>query len=187
MFKNLVMVVISTSVIFNSALFAQDSEKTETQYAQEITKTLLQTLGKNLKMHMKKEGPLGAAKFCTLEALNITESVNVKYGEKVDVKRISLKYRNPVNKPTQEEAKVLEKLEQLKLEGKLPKIYVQKNEKANVYYKPLVIKKNVCLKCHGNIAKLELKAYLSTTYVDDKALGYKMGDLRGAIVVTITK
>ena len=185
--KNLRVILISTVLMLNSTLFAQTVDETESEFAQKVSMTLLKTLGKNLKMHMKKEGPVGAAKFCSLEALNITQEVSEKYGKKVDVKRISLKYRNPVNAPTQEQIVVLKKLEALNAEQKLPKLYKQENNDSTTYYKPLVIKKKVCLKCHGNITTSALKNYIEKTYPEDEARGYKMGDLRGAVLVKIEK
>jgi hypothetical protein len=71
-------------------------------------------------------------------------------------------------------------------EKKLPAYIVEKEGDSYKYYKPLVIKKEVCLKCHGDIsANKELSEYMSKTYPKDKATGYKMNDLRGAIVVEI--
>jgi len=43
-----------------------------------------------------------------------------------------------------------------------------------------------CLKCHGDISKnKELSDFMHEYYPEDKAVGYKMGDLRGAILVEI--
>ena len=54
-------------------------------------------------------------------------------------------------------------------------------------YKPLMINKKVCLKCHGDITNEKLKNTIAKKYPEDKATGYKMGDIRGAVVVTIKK
>ncbi|MBS0244009.1 MAG: DUF3365 domain-containing protein, partial [Proteobacteria bacterium] len=38
----------------------------------------------------------------------------------------------------------------------------------------------VCLACHGSDLKPDVKAELTRYYPDDKATGYKLGELRGA-------
>ncbi len=156
----------------------------------EVSKTLLQTLGKNLKKEMKAGGPMAAAAFCTNKAYALTASVDKNYGKDVQVKRISLKERNPANQPQAEEKVILESLDNLQKSGvMLPPYLVERvNKDTYKFYKPLMINKQVCLKCHGDIAKNQkLSQYLGKTYPHDKATGYKMGDLRGAVVVTITK
>ena len=41
----------------------------------------------------------------------------------------------------------------------------------------------VCLKCHGTDLSPEVTAKMTELYPQDKATGYKEGDLRGAFVV----
>ena len=153
------------------------------------SKTLLKTLGKNMKQHMKSGGPMQALDFCSNEAYSITQDVNKKLAKGVEVKRISSKYRNPANKPTANELAVLNSLEDMKAQNiVLPKFLVQRvDSQTYKFYKPLVIKKQVCLKRHGNIENADLKKEIASRYPTDKATEYKMNDLRGAVVVTIKK
>ncbi len=157
---------------------------------QKVSKTLLQTLGKNLKKQMKAGGPMAAAEFCTTKAYALTGSIDAKYGKDVTVKRISLKERNPANKPQGEEKVILESLDNLQKNGVIlpPYLVARTNKDTYQFYKPLLINKQVCLKCHGDIAKNQkLSQYLAKTYPHDKATGYSMGDLRGAVVITVKK
>jgi len=152
-------------------------------------KLLLKTLGSNMKKNMKAGGPMQALDFCSQKAYTLTEKVNKELPKGVSVKRITMKVRNPANKPEADEAAVLEALTKLKSANViLPKQIVQKVDK-NTYkvYKPLVINKKVCLKCHGDVQNKKLKAEIEKRYPQDKAMHYKMGDLRGAIVTTIKK
>jgi hypothetical protein len=58
----------------------------------------------------------------------------------------------------------------------------------DAYYKPIVINNEACLKCHGGLdVNSPLAKAIKTTYPEDKAIGYKMGDLRGMVVVTFPK
>jgi hypothetical protein len=188
--------LLATGALLGASLLANPYQSQQEEYdyivktGKTVSTNLLKTLGKNLKKHMKAEGPIGAAKFCNAEAFSLTESVDKKSGEDVSVKRISLKNRNAANAPQGSEKTVMQALETLQNSHViLPKFLIERVDASTVkYYKPLVINKGVCLKCHGDIAKNpELSKFISSHYPDDKATHYKMGDLRGAIVVTIKK
>ncbi|BBG65772.1 cytochrome c family protein [Hydrogenimonas sp.] len=154
----------------------------------EASRLLLKTLGGNMKKHMKAGGAKEALSFCSMNAASLTAEVDEKLGKDVSVKRITLKPRNPANLAEGDEKEVLEALEILKRNGvQLPKYLLQKRAGGYKFYKPLVINKKVCLKCHGSNIDPNLEAQIRKTYPTDKATGYKMGDLRGAIVVTIEK
>jgi len=159
------------------------------QTAKASSKLLLKTLGSNMKKNMKAGGPMQALDFCSKEAYTLTEKVNKELPQGVSIKRITLKERNPANLAENDEAVILEALAKLKSANViLPKMVIEKVD-AHTYkvYKPLVINKQVCLKCHGDIQNNKLKAEIEKRYPADKATHYKMGDLRGAIVTTIKK
>jgi len=46
-----------------------------------------------------------------------------------------------------------------------------------------------CVKCHGDVKKMNKEAYgiILKRYPDDKAIGYKEGDFRGAFIAEIIK
>ena len=149
---------------------------------QSSAKTLIKTLGKNMKQYMKKGDIEGAVNFCANNGLGLTDKVSKKLGKNVSIKRISLKYRNPMNKPTKTEARILFMLEN----SKAP-LLTKVSDTEYKFYKPLRIGKPVCLKCHGkgdDIPEIARKT-IGNFYPNDNATGYEFGDLRGAIVVTI--
>jgi len=188
--KSFALISLTAGILLAAPAQKQDKELKEVvQTGQKSSKLLLKTLGKNMKAHMKKGGPMDALSFCSNEAYSLTEKVNKQLPKGVRVKRISLKYRSPANQPQADEAKVLKAMEALKDANViLPKHFVEKaGEKVYKFYKPLLINKGVCLKCHGDVKDTELKRAIAERYPVDKAMGYKMGDLRGAIVVTIDK
>lgn len=157
---------------------------------QDASQQLLKTLGSNLKKNMKAGGPMQAFTFCNTQAYPLTDGVNEQLDEGVQVKRISLAYRNPANVPQKDEAEILEALNTLqKNRAILPPYIIQKTAKDSYkFYKPLTINKGVCLKCHGDLSQnKKLAALIAKNYPEDKAVGYKMHDLRGAIVVDIKK
>ena len=188
--KAITIVSLATSLLLAAPQNKKDENlKQVVQTGKKSSQLLLKTLGKNMKKNMKAGGPMKALDFCSQEAYNLTEKVNKQLPKGVHVKRISMKFRNPANQPAADETIVLEALQKLKNANViLPKQIVQKVDgNTYKYYKPLVINKKVCLKCHGDIKDVELRRAIEERYPIDKATHYKMGDLRGAIVVTIKK
>jgi len=55
-------------------------------------------------------------------------------------------------------------------------------------YVPLLVEKG-CLKCHGPVAKIDPKVreLIEKKYPEDRAVDFKEGDLRGAIVAEMPK
>jgi len=188
--QKLIYLSLSTTLLLAGPMSKKDPEiESVIQTGKQSSKILLKTLGKNMKQHMKSGGPMNALDFCSNEAYDITKQVNQSLAKNVEVKRISSKYRSPVNKPTSDELAVLDSFANMKAQNiLLPKYLVQKVDSHTYkFYKPLTIKKQVCLKCHGNIENMPLKKEIESRYPQDKATGYKMNDLRGAVVVTIKK
>ena len=179
--------LLLSTLLLTQTLSAQSSTVNNTlPVAKKVTQKLLSTLQKNLKMHMKKGGPLAAAKFCNLKAMILTQDVDKTFGDDIHVKRISFKTRNPTNTPTDSEREILEKLQTLHATKSLPKFFIDQNSDSLKFYKPLIINKPVCLKCHGNIHKnSNLGQFLQEYYPQDKAINYKMHNFRGAVVVEI--
>lgn len=154
----------------------------------EVSAALLQKLGGEVKAKMHSDGPLGALLFCSQNALVLTDNVAKESG--TSIRRVSLKNRNPVNSPLNEEQSLLQKWESMVQNGQaLPSYEIKKlSDSKNVYYKPILINNEACLKCHGDIkADTPLGKAIAATYPEDKATGYKMGDIRGMIAITITE
>ena len=175
--------ILLTSVILASSVFAEGY----VAKANKISKDLLKTLGSNLKKEMKANGPVKALEFCNVNASKLTKKIDAKY-KGIEVKRVSLKPRNSSNKPSKDEVVILKSLENMYKVGVKPKNIVQKIDGKVKVYKPLLISKKVCLVCHGDLSKNKtLAKKIHKLYPNDKATGYKMHDLRGAIVVTMPK
>ncbi len=181
--------IISISLLMISSLQAQ--ELNSKQEGLKYIKMLGKELKSNLKAHMKSDKTgLSAMAFCSQKASEIEQEVNAKLPKGVSVRRTALKIRNQKNKPDAIDLKILnyysKKAEEKKLSPKDIEV-VDTNSSTRVY-KPLLIKP-VCLKCHGDINKIsdDIKTVLNKTYPQDKATGFKEGDLRGVIVSEIKK
>lgn len=176
------------SLLLTSGLYAQEIPQDIVETGDKVTKELTQHLSSKLQHEIKTNGIIQAANFCNANALILTEEVNLHQVQGISIKRISLKERNPANTPTPDEREALDSMQKMLDEKKLPEYIITQETKSYKYYKPLVIKKEACLKCHGDIAQNPpLQQFMKEHYPEDKATGYKMGDLRGAMVVEIRK
>ena len=145
-------------------------------------------LGGELKAGMAAGGPVSTIQICNKKAGEIAADISKKYGWKIG--RTSLKVRNPTNTPDAWETKVLNAFEARKAGGEDPaKIEyseVVKQDGKNVfrYMKAIPIPQDApCLACHGEKIDSAVAAKLKELYPQDKATGFKTGDLRGAFTV----
>jgi hypothetical protein len=186
--KYTAIMAIGSSLLLAAPSAKKDAElKSVIKIGDRGSKMLLKTLGKNMKQRLTDGGVMKALDFCSNEAFTLTEGVNKKLPNGVRVKRISGKFRSPSNKASEKELAVLASFKKMQeLNIILPKHLIEKVDSHTYkYYKPLVIKKKACLLCHGEIKDIDLKREIASRYPIDKAMGYKMGDLRGAVVVTV--
>jgi len=190
--KPIILATLTSSLLLGAPVTKLTKEEKQIKETVELgeksSKMLLDTLGKNIKKHMEKGGVMKAFDFCSEEAFNITKKTNKKLQKNVSVKRISSKYRSPANAPKNDEVAVLESFESMiKANEALPEYVVKKIDSLTYkYYKPLVIEDKVCLECHGKVYKnIDLRRKVAEVYPLDRAVGYEMGDLRGAVVVTV--
>ncbi len=170
-----------------STLYAQENP-TSIQTGEKLSAALIQKLGGELKSVMAAHGPVTALGFCSANAIKLTKEVSDASGG-YTLKRVSLKERNPSNGASAQEKALLKEWEALiSAQQPLPPYAIRASAGGETFYKPLVINNEACLKCHGNVdASSELGKAISAAYPKDKATGYKMGDLRGMIVVEIPK
>jgi hypothetical protein len=147
------------------------------QLGQEMRKKLLET--------MQKNGPEGAIDVCAKDAPIISSRIEKELG--VVIKRTSLKVRNPRNAPDPVEKALLESLASShQAGGTLPSGVTAFPDNPNRFYKTITMEQ-ACLKCHGNPATMSepVRRRIAATYPDDRAIGYKEGDFRGIISVSV--
>lgn len=182
--------LLATALLANPYESKQDEIDEVTAIGKKASSDLLKALGGNLKKHLKAGGPMEAFDFCSNNAYALTQEVDKSFGDAVTVKRISIKYRNPANKPKEDEEPILRALHLMNQNGVVPprEIIQDKGNGFYKYYKPLFVNKEACLHCHGDVYKnKELSAAIRNIYPSDRATGFKMNDMRGAIVVEIHK
>jgi len=147
---------------------------------------LLTTLKATLTTHLKQGGPGAALAVCADTAQVLTESIAARHG--VTMRRVSRRWRNPLDAPDEYESRVLEEFQQSLQNGTLSDttehVAVSTDGRHRVfrYLRPIRIQKP-CLSCHGEDLAPGVGAALRQYYPEDRATGYREGELRGAVSV----
>jgi hypothetical protein len=148
----------------------------------------LQSLKSILIKEMQTNGVAASVSVCSDTAQIITNNYGMQHG--VYIKRVSIKNRNPNNLPDELETKAIMYFEDLKSAGKLNEAteFFDLSDIDGVtsvrYLKPIIMQAP-CLNCHGNTESMlpEVKTIISKKYPNDKATGYQIDDLRGAVSI----
>ena len=157
-----------------------------TREARAAVKAFFGELKGELVAAIKQGGPAHAVSVCNTEAGEIATRVSQQQG--MDISRVSLRNRNPGNAAAGWTKPVLEQFEVRKAAGESPDTLefaeVVATADGDVFrYMKAIPTGEVCLNCHGTDISPEVAAKLGALYPDDRATGYKVGDLRGAFVV----
>ncbi len=152
--------------------------------AKEAVMALAGPLKAQLQAAIKTGGPAAAVQVCQTIAPGLAQSVSAAKG--VDIKRVSLKNRNPVmGVPSTWQAAVLHEFETRKDLGEELQTLSYAEVVGNEFrFMKAVPTDAVCLNCHGVDLKPDVAAKLKELYPSDMATGFKEGDIRGAFVVT---
>lgn len=153
--------------------------------ARKVAMTLPPKLLANLQAEIDKSGPEGAIPICKDMAPKMAGEISQQTGWKV--KRVSLKARNDARAvPDAWEKAALEDFDKRAAAGE-PPAQLEKGEKIDNeyrYVKALPVQP-LCLNCHGSADQLSpaVKSALGQHYPNDRAIGYSVGQIRGAISV----
>jgi hypothetical protein len=179
------------AALFFSVPFQASAETDQyTAEAKKITAAFFEELKGELGKGMKAGGPVAAIGVCN----NLAPAIAMKYSQDSgwDVGRTSLKLRNPDNAPDAWETKVLQQFEDLRARGEAPDALVytetveQDGDRYFRFMKGIVmppLEKMPCLMCHGENIDPKTAAMLNELYPEDKAVGYKAGQVRGAFTL----
>lgn len=154
-------------------------------------KSFMESLKSVLIKEIQTNGIVRAVSVCSDTAQVLTNNYGISKG--IYIKRVSFKNRNPMNVPDEFETKVLKMFEeqfkqkQLKPESEYAELFEQNGVYKVRYMKPIFVQPE-CLNCHGAEEQIsdQVKEVINKIYPDDKAKGYQMGDLRGAVSILKT-
>ena len=135
------------------------------------------TLRNSLLHAINDKGTDGAIEFCSEQAFSLT----TLYSEDITIKRSSLRVRNENNSPDQLEESVLSGMSSDIGSGAGAQAKIVRQDGQVHFFKPILLQP-ICLNCHGDPgSEIQPKtlARIRELYPNDKATGYKVGDLRG--------
>ncbi|WJG10796.1 DUF3365 domain-containing protein [Aliiglaciecola sp. LCG003] len=162
-----------------------DYSQLEQQAAQRIT-AFSDALKLQLQLAIKQGGLTNAIEVCKSVAPNISQEYST---EGWLLKRTSLRVRNPINAADTWETSVLEQFNGSHDSGKgidtlrASLVDLQSSKPIYRYMRAIPIQP-VCLSCHGENISGEVTEQLAQQYPQDRATGFKLGDIRGAFSLT---
>lgn len=178
------ILLVGTLLMLPISLNAEpESPNKNLQEARLLVKTFSGDLKSVLKTAMKVGGPIKALEVCNLQAEPIAEKISSSSGWRVG--RTALKVRNIDNEPDEWESKTLLEFEKRKFAGEdLNKLeyseVVNDGNKTVFRYMKAIPTAGLCVACHGSSLNEELSKKVKLLYPSDKAIGFNVGDIRGA-------
>jgi hypothetical protein len=157
--------------------------------SRETAGQLIQQLGAQLRAELAKGGPDGAVAVCKTIAPELAGRLSLEKGWRVS--RVSLKPRNPLlGAPDAWEQQVLEEFDRRAAAGEKPESLERGEvvqEPAGRYYRYMkaIPVQPLCLTCHGTPETMPapVQDRLRKEYPHDRATGYSVGQVRGAVTI----
>jgi hypothetical protein len=130
-------------------------------------------------------GVTGAVSFCSEEAIPLTLAISEEHDPRLEIKRTTMRWRNPDNAPDEWEERMLRYLEAMEgIEpGSAPETITAEGPDGSLRFYRTLRTAPMCLPCHGTDVAPEVRELLEARYPEDRATGYEAGEFRGLIRV----
>jgi hypothetical protein len=133
-------------------------------------------------------GPESAIGVCRDKAPEMARNASAQSGWQI--RRVSLRNRNPMAVPDAWERAMLEDFDRRAAAGEAPaalekaEVVAEGDQRFQRYMRALPTQE-LCLQCHGTPDRLSgaVKAKLDSLYPQDRATGYSVGQIRGAMTI----
>lgn len=160
------------------------AEDPQLEQSRSVVQSFATRLKAELKEGLEEGGPVRAVSVCKDVAPQIASEISRQSG--ANVSRTSLRYRNPANAPEPWQARVLNDFDKQadNPEATAPLEYFARESDGTLRYMTAIRTDRVCLACHGASVPSSLKDQIDSQYPHDRAVGYALGDVRGAFSVT---
>ncbi len=190
--KELLIAVMVTASGITSVSQAADADagvQARVDDATAVTGDFLKQLGGTMKREMQAGGPVAAMQVCRDVAPAIANDISLDKGWKVT--RVGTRVRNPMlGTPDVWEQNVLKDFEGRAANGETFEsmtYYEVVDEPAGRFlrYMKAIALAPQCVVCHGDAGQIAepVRTQLESLYPHDRAVGYKPGDLRGAVSI----
>ena len=178
-------VLLALGLLVGSVSYAD--EATMLNEARSIAEMMPTRLNQVLVEEIDTKGQVGAISVCRDKAPMMARAMSDKTGWAI--RRVSLRNRNPKATPDPWESAVLQEFDRRVAAGASPiglemaaTVVTESGFQVVRYMKALPTREG-CMQCHGNpdFMSPAVLQTLKELYPDDKALGYNVGEVRGAI------
>lgn len=182
--KQMILMLLAAGLAIAGGVRADEAQLL--QDARGIPAKMVPKLLEVLQDEIDKSGHAGALSVCREKAPEMAKNLSAQLGWQI--RRVSLKNRNPKAVPDAWERATLEDFERRLAAGEKPagidkgEIVEENGQKFYRYMKALPTQ-DLCLNCHGTPERLApgVAEKLKELYPDDKAVGYSSAQIRGAI------
>jgi hypothetical protein len=154
----------------------------------EVASSMPPKMIKVLNDEIEKSGIVNAISVCREKAPAMAKATSE--AKNMQIRRVSLRNRSPKAVPDAWERQVLEDFDKRAEAGETPRtLEVSKefveNDKRVVRYMKALPTQAECLACHGTEKHIneDVQAKIKELYPDDKATGFRPGQIRGAITM----
>ena len=179
---------VAILALTTSAVYAEDIG-TYQEESRAVAMPFMKQLDAENQKAIKEGGVESAIKVCKEIAPKLAGDVSRQNGWKVT--RVSLKVRNPMlGMPDAWEQKNLQAFEERATKGEKTESMeqaeiVQEPDGKYFRYMKAIVMQPGCLACHGNAGQIPdtVKVKLGEDYPRDKARGYSVGQIRGAVSI----
>jgi hypothetical protein len=181
--------VVGAFLILMGHSHGEDSVEKMRQASEKKAISFMQELGAAFKKEMAEGGPVGTVSVCSELAPEISGRMSRETGWQIT--RVGTRVRNPLlGMPDAWEQKALMDFEKRSLRGEdiekmsFSEVVSEPAGKFFRYMKAIDVKPQ-CIACHGPEDRITpaVREILQERYPQDKATGYKAGDLRGAFSI----
>lgn len=167
---------------------ARESPESVLRQARQLADELLEKVRQLLLSELEKGGYEGAVRVCSEIAQEIPRQMERQTG--ASIRRVSLRYRNPQDAPDEYERQKLEQFDRQNRERALPEEsaeIVREGDREYLRYMRPILVGPMCITCHGPTEAIPsaVRAVLAEKYPEDRATGYRSGDVRGAVSIKI--
>lgn len=177
--------LLATALLSHGALAggntADSTASTRTDEARTLVGRFVGQLKPQLKQAMAAGGPAHAVAVCAEVAPALMDRLSAETGWQV--RRVSLQARNAERaEPDAWERAVLQQFAARQAAG-TPASQLQQAAVTDGRFRYMQAQgtEGLCLACHGETLSPAVQAALDTHYPDDRATGYQLGEVRGAI------
>lgn len=179
--------LLASLLVWHGNAVPQEDLRKLVEEARKVSNDLISQVRGELTKAIELSGPLRAIIVCKYSVPEISSSISRRTGWKVS--RVSMKPRNPaLGAADAWEQRVLVEFERRAEKGEksddleFSEIVSEPSGRYFRYMKALPVVP-LCLNCHGDKMSEAIRVQLATEYPHDKAVGYQLGQIRGAVTI----